>query len=193
MLVAALLLLTLGLWLDARPAAACDCAGISPGRALRQADAVFRGTVLDRDDVGRGDDARTDVRFRVDQVYKGSVYREQVVATPRDDKGCGLSATKGSTWVVFAVEGIEGSGDDAVNRLITTVCSGNRGSGDAPALLGRPRPPVEGRSDREERSTKTDRALSRGLEIVGVAGLALVVVAGAGLALIWRTRQPPGL
>ena len=190
-LFAALLLATLGLWVDARPAAACDCAGISPGRALRQADAVFRGTVLGRDDVGRGEDARTDVRFRVDQVYKGTVYREQVVATPRDDRGCGLTATKGSTWVVFALQGIEGSGDDAVNRLITTACSGNRSSGDVPALLGRPRPPAEGRSDREERSTNTDRALSQGLRVVGISGLVLVVAVGAGLALIWRTRQPP--
>jgi hypothetical protein len=190
-LVAALVLSTLGVWVDAKPAAACDCARTSPSRALRRADVVFQGTLLGSDRVGHGDDARTDLRFRVDGVYKGTAYSEQVVATPRDDRGCGLEPEDGSTWVVFALDGIEGSGNDAVDRLITTACSGSFSPGPAPALLGRPRPPLEGRSDREERSTNTDRALSRGLRVVGLAGLGLVVVVGVGLTLIWRARRPP--
>jgi hypothetical protein len=190
-LVAALLLATLGVWVDARPANACDCAHNSLVRSLRLADVVFHGTLLSRDDVGRGEDARTDLRFRVDGVYKGIAYRDQVVATPRDRRGCGLAPPDGSTWVVFALDGIEGSGDTAVSRLITTACSGNISPGDAPAVLGRPRPPVEGQSDREERSTNTDRALSRGLRIAGLTGLGLVAVVGVGLGLVWRSRRPP--
>jgi hypothetical protein len=186
-LLAALLLATLGAWVDATPAAACDCAPISSSRALRRADVVFRGTLLTSEEVGRGTDARTDLRFRVDAVFKGTAYREQVVATPRDDHGgCGVLPKAGSAWVVFALDGIEGTGDDAVSRLITTACSGNLSTGVAPAVLGRPGPPIEGRSDREEASTNTDRALSRGLRVVGLTGLGLAVVVGIGLALIWR-------
>jgi hypothetical protein len=186
-LLAALLLATLGVWLDAAPAAACDCAPMSPSRALRRADVVFRGTLLSSDQVGRGSDARTDLRFRVDAVYKGTAYREQVVATPRNDhRGCGVEPKQGSTLVVFALDGIEGTGDDAVSRLITTQCSGNLSSGVAPPFLGRPFAPVEGRSDRAEASTNTDRALSSALRVVGLTGLGLVVVVGVGLALIWR-------
>jgi hypothetical protein len=193
-LLAALLLATLGVWLDAKPAAACDCAApLPPEQALRRADVVFRGTLLSSADVGRGGDARTDLRFRVDAVYKGTAYREQVVATPRDDRrGCGLAPQdEGSTWVVFTLDGIEGTGDDAVSRLITTACSGNLASGTAPSVLGRPRAPLEGRSDRDEASTNTDRALSRALRVVGLTGLGLGLVAGVGLALIWRAGRPP--
>jgi hypothetical protein len=187
-LLGALVLATLGAWSNPTPAFACDCARISMSRALEQADAVFRGTVVSLDAVGHGDDARTDIRFRVDTVFKGTAYAEQVVATSRADRGCGLPVAVDSTWVVFALEGIEGTGDDAVNRLITSSCSGNIASADAPAVLGRPRPPLPGRSDREEQATSTDRALSSGLRVVGVVGLTLVVLAGAGLAVLWRTR-----
>jgi hypothetical protein len=186
-LLAALLLATVGVWLNAEPAAACDCTPPPTAQALRRADVVFRGTVLRSDEVGRGSDARTDLRFRVDAVYKGTAYREQVVATPRNDnRGCGLVAQEGSTWVVFTLDGIEGTGDDAVSRLITTACSGNLSTGVAPAVLGRPTAPVEGRSDRAEASTNTDRALSSALRVVGLTGLGLAVVVGVGLALVWR-------
>ena len=187
-LLGALLLVTLGAWSDPTPAFACDCARISTARALQEADTVFRGTVVSSDAVGRGKDARTDLRFRVDGVFKGTAYAEQVVATPRTDPSCGLPATTDRTWVVFAVQGVEGSGDEAVARLVTSACSGNIASGSAPALLGRARPPLEGRSDREERATNADRALTSGLRVAGWVGLGLVVLAGAGLALIWRPR-----
>jgi hypothetical protein len=165
---------------------ACDCAGISTSRSLRQSSAVFRGTVVDKESVGRGEDARTDIRFQVDAVYKGTVFREQVVASPKDSEACGLDPKVGSTWVIFATDGIEGTGDDAVQRLITTLCNGNVPSGNVPSILGRGRPPLEGASDREEQSLSTDQALSRGLAIGGIALLSLVALAGIGLAVLWR-------
>jgi len=190
-LLVALVLATLGVWSNPAPAFACDCTQTTTTRALRQADAVFRGTVLSTDEVGRGAEARTDIRFRVDAVYKGTAYAEQVVATPREDPTCGLPAVVGGTWVVFALDGIEGRGDDAVHRLITSACSGNLASGVAPAALGRARSPLPGQSDREEQSTNADRALTRGLVGVGVAALVLVAAAGVGLALVWRSRPSP--
>ena len=189
-LLAALVLSLLGAWVAPAPASACACAGISPGRALRQADAVFRGTVTGTDDVGRGSDARTDVRFRVDTVWKGAVFSEQLVATPQDAAGCGLEPAVGSMWVVFARSGVEGRGDDAVARLVTTLCSGNVASGAAPADLGPGQIPRPGRSDREERAVRTDRALTRWLSVAGVAGAVVLVAAGLGLVVLWRPGRP---
>lgn len=185
-LLAAFVLALLGGWVTSTPAAACDCAGISSARALRQADAVFRGTVTATDDVGRGKDARSDVRFRVDTVWKGTVFADQVVATPQDAAGCGLEPRVGATWVVFALDGIEGRGDDAVARLVTTLCSGNVASGPAPAVLGAGGEPRPGSSDRDERATRTDRSLTRWLGVAGVTGAVVLLVAGAGLAVVWR-------
>jgi hypothetical protein len=186
-LVASLLLGTCVALVDTTEAFACSCAGISTNRALREADAVFRGTVSSKEQVGRSGDARIDIRFMVDQVYKGTVYREQVVASSLDSDACGLDPEIGTTWVIFAIEGIEGEGDRAVNRLITTLCSGNLPTGIPPPLLLRsPRPPLDGASDREERSTNTDRVLTHGLAIAGIGALVVGAIAVIGLGVIWR-------
>jgi hypothetical protein len=169
---------------------ACDCAGISTERALRQSTAVFRGTVLDKRSVGRRAEARIDIRFAVDAVYKGQVHQEQVVASPKQATACGLDPKVGSTWVIFAVDGIEGSGNNAVQRLTTTLCSGNVPSGTAPTILGEARPPIDGASDREERSINTDRALTRGLIIGGAALLFVGALGAIGLVILWRPDRP---
>ncbi|SDS70381.1 hypothetical protein SAMN04488543_2230 [Friedmanniella luteola] len=189
-LLAALVLALLGAWVAPATASACDCAGIGSARALRQADAVFRGTVTDTDDVGRGQDARTDLRFRVDTVWKGTVFTDQVVATPQDAAGCGLEAEVGATWVVFALDSVEGRGDDAVARLVTTLCSGDVLAGPAPAVLGTGSQPRPGSSDREERATRADRTLTRWLVVAGVTAVGVLVVAGAGFAVLWRPGRP---
>jgi hypothetical protein len=188
-LVASVLLGTSAAIVDTRPAFACSCAGISTNRAFREADAVFRGTVISKEIVGRRDTARTDIRFAVDQVYKGAVYQEQVVASRHAD-ACGLDPEIGSIWVIFAIEGIEGEGDRAVNRLITTLCSGNLPTGIAPPVLGNPRPPISGASDREERSTNTDRIVSRTLAVAGIGGLCIAALVVIGVAVLWRPGRP---
>jgi hypothetical protein len=188
-LVASVLIGTCAAIVDPRPAFACSCAGISTNRALREADAVFRGSVINKESVGRGENTRTDIRFAVDWVYKGAVYREQIVASRHDADGCGLDPQVGSTWVIFAIEGIEGEGDRAVNRLVTSLCSGNLPTGVGPPLLGNPRPPLAGASDREERSTNTDRIVSRGLAVVGIGGLCVVALAVIGVAVLWRAGR----
>ena len=185
-LVASFLLGTAVALIDTTQAFACSCAGISTIRALRESDAVFRGTVISKDVIGRGDSARTDIRFAVDRVYKGTVYSEQVVASDHDTDACGLDPDLGSTWVIFAIDGIEGEGDRAVNRLITTLCSGNLPSGIAPVVLGRPTPPLNGASDREEKSTNTDRIVTRGLAYAGIGALCIGVIALIGLGMLWR-------
>jgi hypothetical protein len=185
-LVAALALGAVGVVLFPAPAFACECPTLSTTAAARQADAIFRGKVTALNNVGRGEEARTDIRFAVSAVYKGTVYRDQVVASAQDTAACGLVPGLGSTWVIFAVQGVEGRGDDAVARLITSTCSGNLPTGNAPALLGRPAAPLDGSSDREERATSTDRRLTRGLAIGGIGVLLVGAVAIAGLAVLWR-------
>ena len=189
-LVASLLLGTCAALVDTTEAFACSCAGISTNRALREADAVFRGTVASKEQVGRAASARIDIRFTVDRVYKGIVYRDQVVASSRDSAACGLDPEIGSTWVIFATEGIEGDGDQAVSRLITTLCSGNLPTGIAPPALRNPRPPLDGASDREERSTNTDRILTRGLAIAGIGALFVGALAVISLGVLWRPGRP---
>jgi hypothetical protein len=188
-LMASLLLGTCLALVDTTEAFACSCAGISTNRALREADAVFRGTVIDKEVVGRSERARTDIRFAVDRVYKGTAYREQVVASSRDSDACGLDPGVGSTWVIFAIHGIQGEGDQAVNRLITTLCSGNLPTGIAPPVLRNPRPPLAGASDREERSTNADRILTRGFAIAGIGALCAGALAVVGVAVLWRPRR----
>jgi hypothetical protein len=185
-LAAVVLLGTCAAIVDTTKAFACSCAGISTSRAVREADAVFRGTVVSKEVRGRGDAARTDIRFAVDRVYKGAVYSEQVVASEHDEDACGLDPDVGSSWVIFALEGIEGEGDQAVNRLVTTLCSGNLPTGIAPAVLGRPRPPLNGVSDREERSTNTDRIVTHGLAYAGIGALCIGALAVIGLGVLWR-------
>jgi hypothetical protein len=185
-LVASLLLGTCVALVNTTEAYACSCAGISTNRALREADAVFRGTVSSKEPVGRAANARIDIRFTVDRVYKGTVYREQVVASSRDSDACGLDPEIGSTWVIFAIEGIEGDGDRAVSRLITTLCSGNLPTGIAPPALRNSRRPLDGASDREERSTNTDRILTRGLKVAGIGALVVATLAVIGIGVLWR-------
>ncbi len=191
-LLGALLLALLGSWVTPGSAAACDCRPISAAQALRRADAVLRGQVTATDAVGRGQDARVDVRFRVDTVWKGTVFSDQVVAFPQDQGMCGVAPEVGSTWVIYALAGVQGRGDDAVARLVTDACRGNRVSATPPAALGPGRPARPGSSDRDERALRTDRAVTRGLRTAAVVGVGLLVVAGGGLALVWRgaARRP---
>jgi hypothetical protein len=188
-LMASLLLGTCLALVDTTEAFACSCAGISTNRALREADAVFRGTVINKEVVGRSERARTDIRFAVDRVYKGTVYREQVVASSRDSDACGLDPEVGSTWVIFAIQGIQGEGDRAVNRLITTLCSGNLPTGIAPPVLGNPRPPLAGASDREERSSNVDQILTRGFAIAGIGALCAGALVVIGIGVLWRPSR----
>ena len=183
----ALALVALACVVNPERAFACDCQGITTRRALSQSDAVFVGSVLRVDEVGgRDDGGRVDIRFQVDRVYKGTVFAEQVVASARDAAACGLTPKPGSNWVIFAVDGVEGSGSSTVYRLRTSVCSGNLPTASAPVILGAGVEPRPGASDREEKATSTDEALTRGLVIAGLGVLGLLGLIAVGVAYLWR-------
>lgn len=168
------------------PAAACSCVGISVRRALEQADAVFQGT-LTRVEADRiGGQPTAVLRFDVTRVFKGTVYADQVVTTPPDSAGCGLTPDVGSTWVVFATSAVVGEGKAARLRLTTTLCSGNMQTKNPPAELGRAGAPLPGASDRAERSASADARLTQGMVVVGLGALGLAALAGIGLAYLWR-------
>jgi hypothetical protein len=165
---------------------ACTCEPISKRTAAERADAVFTGRVLEVTTVRKPEPGRVEIRFEASRVYKGSVFSEQVVATPATASNCGVDLEVGSSWVVFAVQRFEGTGNDAVLRLATDACNGLIPGTSAPTLLGRGRPPLAGASDRAERAVATDATVTGALKVGGLVGLGLVVLVGTGLAVLWR-------
>lgn len=182
------------LWLAAWPgtAHACTCQGTSSRSSAAKADAIFLGTVIEKSRVRKPAPGRTDIRFEVSQVFKGSVYRHQLVASPVGADDCGIDPAVSSTWVIFAEERIEGSGDDAVFRLGTRLCSGNLPGPTAPGYLGRGHAPMQGASDREEQAVVADATYTRWFKGAGVTLLALAALAAAGLAVLWRPGRRLG-
>lgn len=176
------------LWAAVVPSSAygCTCRGTSNHSSAWQADAIFLGTVIDKEAVRKPAPGRTDLRFSVSRVYKGSVYAEQVVASPAGKDSCGIDPEVDSTWVIFAEEDVLGTGDGAVVRLVTRLCSGNVPGSVAPVHLGQGQPPIPGVSDRGERAAATDAAFTKAIKTGGIGLLALVVLAGSGLAVLWR-------
>jgi hypothetical protein len=170
------------------PASACSCQGLGRRTAAERADAIFTGRVLAKSTVRRPSPGRTDVRFAVSRVYKGSVYAEQVVGSPQGADGCGVDLAIGSTWVIFADEHVDGTGKSAVFRLVTGDCSGNIPETTAPSDLGAGREPIAGVSDREEKAILVDARFTRGLKVAGALLGALVLVVAGGLGVLWSAR-----
>jgi hypothetical protein len=174
---------------DPSCAHACSCLGITTKKAADQADAVFLGTVTKVEQTKVGGERAAVLRFDVNRVYKGEVYADQVIVTPSDSAGCGLTPDVGTSWVIFANGTIHGDGRTAKLRLTTTLCHGNLATAKPPTSLGRATAPLPGASDREERSETTDARLTRGLVIAGVGVLGLGALVGIGLAYLWRPKN----
>ena len=185
-LLAAFALALLSSLVAPREAYACSCGPSGRQTPAQRDDAVFTGRVLSKEPVRRPKPGRTDLRFEVSRVYKGTVYQEQVVASPLGVDGCGVDLEIGSSWLIYAEESVEGDGDAAVFRLVTQLCSGNRPGTDAPARLGAGRPPLDGASDREEKAVAADARFTGLLKGAGWLALGLAAVSGVGLAVLWR-------
>jgi hypothetical protein len=185
-ILAAVALAALFALVDPRPAFACTCTPLTAKQAYDQADAVLSGTVTAETVTGSGAQARDELRFRVSRAYKGEVFAEQVVISTPDPDGCGLAATIGSTWVIFATATLPDSGDTTVEQLSTSPCSGNLPGATAPRVLGAGQPPRPGASDTEEKAVRTDATLSRVLIWGGIGLAVLAALAGTGLAVLWR-------
>ena len=166
-------------------ASACSCTGSRTRSSAERADAIFTGRVLDKERERRPRPGRIDIRFEVSKVYKGTVYQQQVVASPVAD-GCGIDPEINSSWVIFAEDRLQGTGDETVIRLVAELCSGNLPGTTAPVHLGVGRPPRPGASDREEKATTADVRLTRVVTGSVIVVVGLLVVGGAALAVLWR-------
>jgi hypothetical protein len=195
-----------GLLGPASPACACDCRQLTDAEAYGRADAVFAGTAVRRDDPGGailGSDDPVQIVFTVDTVYKGKVVKTQAVRTARDGASCGLEATVGQRYLVFA--------DASGGRLEGELCGGTRrvtgvpvvaGVTGHPAAAGRaaagPEPRAasarvaSGRAA-SDRAAGVERALGFLRSAPGIALLGAVAAAAAvSLLLVVRRRRPAG-
>jgi hypothetical protein len=85
-------------------ASACSCVGGTTQRFFADADAVFTGRLVSREEpatVTSSADPALHV-FAVDTVYKGTVHQSQGVLSPVSGATCGLELTGDGPFVVFA-------------------------------------------------------------------------------------------
>jgi len=112
-LLAALVVVTVGLLALPEPAAACSCAAGDPRQVLREADAAFVGTLVarhvERQD-GRlfssGDPAT--LVFRVEEAVKGDLGELVEVETAVSGVSCGIEAAVGQRLGLFLTRTSDG-------------------------------------------------------------------------------------
>ena len=129
--------------LPVRQALACSCAEMTIDEAAAMAHAVFTGTVVDEQQVGRetgpvgaiaatapmpGMGGQFVYTFDVDGVVKGDVGKQASVLGGGDGGSCGMSFAVGQRWLLFTMW------DGTVHS--TSLCSGNipLGADEAPPL-----------------------------------------------------------
>lgn len=109
----------------ATQALACSCVPARPDKvAVKDAKAVFAGTVVDVEDgVDVGFDKVT-WTFAVESVYAGDVDESQEVTSHTQSAACGIVFDKGKRYLVFAYDGDETLA--AENDLVTNSCMNTR-------------------------------------------------------------------
>lgn len=100
---------------------ACSCAPSSMREHFGRADAVFAGTVTNREDPNAGASVRSSAdpiiwTFDVDSTQKGRVEDPQQVRSEQDGASCGFGFEIGRRYQVFA--------DDGEGGYHTGLCSG---------------------------------------------------------------------
>ena len=111
----------------ATQALACSCIPPRPDEeAVKDADAVFSGTMVQTEKgVNVGFD-RVTWTFAVDTVYKGDVEDSQEVTSHTQSAACGLIFKEEKRYAVFAYSGAEGQASD---ELETNSCMNTRSLG----------------------------------------------------------------
>ncbi|AQZ64399.1 hypothetical protein BKM31_25670 [[Actinomadura] parvosata subsp. kistnae] len=110
---------------------ACSCADLTPALAVREADAVFTGTVTNVREEDRPGRPRV-YTFQADQVYKGTPAARITLTSNADSASCGYPFQRGGRYLVFAAVSSTGPAVEGV-ELSSGMCSGNvpvdRGTG----------------------------------------------------------------
>ncbi|NJP88233.1 hypothetical protein HCN51_01965 [Nonomuraea sp. FMUSA5-5] len=110
---------------------ACSCADLTPALAVREADAVFTGTVTNVREEDRPGRPRV-YTFLADQVYKGTPAARITLTSNADSASCGYPFQRDGRYLVFAAVSSSGPAVEGV-ELSSGMCSGNvpvdRGTG----------------------------------------------------------------
>lgn len=168
---AAVVLLAVASLFGTAPPAAAGCAyAVEDPRLVELADVVFVGEIIDDRTIQLG--TQREVTFRVDRVYKGAAYAEQIVSSDTNNSET-LTVTGPGPILVQADYRAEGITGPAV-KLTADGCSGTR-AGVAPASLGPGVPPTPGVIDRSSQRTRT----------LGFGFIGILCIAGA----IWVNRR----
>jgi hypothetical protein len=133
---------------EAAPAQACSCVGLSDAEAFASADAVFVGRLIGYEAPRAPTTSSLDPAvwtFKVREVYKGKVSRKQEVVSAVSGASCGLEIPKHGKFLVFgkATSSNRFEPRPADGQLQASLCGGTRALGDG-ALdpgLGKPYPP----------------------------------------------------
>jgi hypothetical protein len=168
----------------ATQALACSCIPPEPDKvAVKDADAVFSGTVADIEDgVDIGFDNVT-WTFAVDKVYKGDEVSEtQDVTSQTQSAACGLIFKEEKRYALFAYEN--------KGKLVTNLCMNTRPLADGKDLSLEPIATFDNMGDGEGR-VELEPEQSGGWDPITVGTVGLVAV-GALVAigfLIARRRK----
>ena len=152
--------------------ASCAYAADSPEN-LQRADVVFVGEIVGDRSGMLG--AQRELTFKVDQVYKGEAYAEQLVVSSTSGDSLNIAGT--GQFLVLARYGSSRTNGPAA-KLTSDGCSGTR-AGPAPAALGAGRPPVAGSSARASRHPEL------------LVGVGVVFVIGSIVVNRWAARRRP--
>ena len=170
--------------LSATQALACSCIPQRPDPvALKDATAVFSGTVAEVEEgVDVGFD-RVTWTFAVEQVFKGDVSELQEVTSHTQSAACGLVFKEEKRYVVFAYDGDDELASD--EQLSTNSCMNTRPLGQNEELEMKPvadfvsESPPPAAAPTEDESSGWDPIVVGSLVMVALVGvLTLVVLAG---------------
>jgi hypothetical protein len=120
----------IGTVLVAPAASACSCVGGTTQGFFADADAVFTGSLVAREEpatITSSADPALHV-FAVDTVYKGKVHQSQGVLSPVSGATCGLELTGDGPFVVFATRSADLGGGEfttmADDQYAAFLCGG---------------------------------------------------------------------
>lgn len=169
--------------LSATQALACSCIPPGPDKvAVKDADAVFSGTVADIEDgVDIGFDNVT-WSFAVDSVYKGAeVTEDQDVTSQTQSAACGLIFKEEKRYAIFAYEN--------KGKLVTNVCTNTRPLAEGEDLKLETIATFEETEGRGPGGTEVDLEKTGGWDPLAVGAVGLLAVSATVTAALLIARR----